>query len=65
LTWLTDAFWDLTTDRPISMGGMAPIPRASVSDFIQTEGITETQTFRTLIRAMDTAYMKAVRRKTE
>jgi len=58
------AFDDLSTDRAvIPMGGLGPIPRASVSDFIMSEGVGDTYAFRKLIRAMDNTYLRAVKER--
>ena len=37
--------------------GIAPIPRASITDFIRENGIEDGQTFRALIRRLDSLFM--------
>jgi hypothetical protein len=58
-----DAFDELSTDRPVTMGGMGPIPRASISDYIRDEGVSHAHAFRRLIRALDNVYLRAVRER--
>jgi hypothetical protein len=57
------AFDDLSTDRAVTMGGLGPVPRASVSDYIRSEGIIHAYAFRRLIKALDNVYLRAVRER--
>ena len=56
-----EAFWEISTDRPITMGGAAPIPRSAISDYINTEGITEARAFRRIQRILDNGYLRGAR----
>lgn len=55
--WLA-IFWELSTDRQIGFT-TGPIPAASIDRRAAGMGGEEAAMFRTCIRAMDAAYMKA------
>lgn len=61
--WLLEAFWELSTDRPITMGGAGPIPRSAMTEYIVTEGVGDARAFRQIMRSLDNHYLQAVREK--
>lgn len=65
MNWIVDAFFELSTERQITMGGAGPIPRSAVTDYMRSEGITNDQTFRSLIRSLDAVYLRTMREKSD
>lgn len=54
-----NAFWDLTTCRPVSYGIVAPIPWTAIMDYAQAYDFSEEQLDDLLytIKQMDKAYL--------
>lgn len=50
--WL-DAFWELSTDRPIGMDGPGDIPASSIRRWSADMAPDDAELFRRCIRAMD------------
>ena len=63
-----DAFWALSTDRPLMMGGVGHIPFASIDLYARRAGIDgrdEFERFRILIGRMDEAYLSHTAKQRE
>lgn len=58
--WLAD-FFELGTDRPIGMNGVGPIPATTIDRHTAGWPEDEAELFRHVIRAMDRAYLAAMR----
>jgi hypothetical protein len=58
LEWVIGAFHELSTDRPLTMGGPGPIPFASVAEYAKWYEIEEFDEFLSFVRALDAAYLE-------
>ena len=57
--WIWKAFHELTTERDLGFG-VGPIPWQRIREYGDREGLDESEfeTFREVIRALDTEYLK-------
>lgn len=55
-----DAFWELSSERQLVMGGVGPIPGSKIREFAAIEGVEGEifHMFRRVIRAMDMVFIK-------
>jgi hypothetical protein len=63
--WLLDFFWEVSTDRRLGFGCVGLIPRASIVDELDRQGITDPADrdhIRRCIRQADTAYVRYMHR---
>lgn len=65
LQWVLSAFNDLSTDRPVSMGGLLPIPWTSADRYAQRHGIADFERFWALLRRLDSAFLDMSATKTK
>jgi hypothetical protein len=63
LEWVLSAFSQLSTDRPVTMGGEGPIPFTSIDRYAKRYDVAEFDEFLTYIRALDAAYLEHAHRK--
>ena len=63
IAWVLDDFWELCTDRPVSVAGLAPLPGSVLREYVAFHGITERELFMRLIRALDSRYLAFYRRR--
>ena len=57
--WFSD-FYELGTDRPTSMGGVGPIPSATLDRYTAAWPQDEADMFRYVIRKLDGAYLRSL-----
>lgn len=59
LQFLWDAFWELTTERPMGMAGEGRIPASAIREFARDHGFysDDARWFREVIREMDAEYL--------
>lgn len=59
LQFLWDAFWELTTERPMGMAGEGRIPGSAIRHFAEDHGLyrDDARWFREVIREMDAEYL--------
>lgn len=58
------AFWELSTCRPAGEMLMA-IPWTAIDQYARAHEVRDREAFESMIRAMDTEYLTALRRRTE
>ncbi|MDR7036108.1 hypothetical protein J2X36_000844 [Methylobacterium sp. BE186] len=64
LTFVWDAFWDLSNDRALGFGVVGPIPWSSIDRYAGRVGVSDPEEFERLsrlIRAMDTVWRERMR----
>ena len=59
LQFLWDAFWELTTERPMGMAGEGRIPGSAIREYAREHGYysDDARWFREVIREMDAEYL--------
>lgn len=63
LQWVAEAYQELSTCRPPGHYGVEPIPWTAIQTYAEAEEVEDTRWFHRVIRQMDTAFLRAVRRK--
>jgi hypothetical protein len=66
LQFVWAAFWELGSDRPVTMGGVGAIPFSAIDRYAQRAGVDDPDQFARflqLIRCLDAPYLAHVNKK--
>jgi hypothetical protein len=58
LEWVAAAFEELSTSRPMTMGGPGPIPFTAVAEYARWYEVADFDEFLMFVRALDAAYLE-------